>query len=95
MQKAFRVPLPRLLMVAIAIAVLAGAGSLAAVATTRGAADANVIQACRAKASGLLRVVSESSKCTKREIPISWNIQGPAGAAGPPGAAGPAGPQGP
>ena len=95
MQKAFRVPLPRLLKVAIAVAVLACAGSLAAVATTRGAAESNVILACRAKVTGLLRVVSDSSKCTKRELPISWNIQGPAGSAGSPGPAGPAGAQGP
>jgi hypothetical protein len=95
MQKAFLVSLPRLVKVAIALAMLAGAGSLAAVATTRPAAESNVILACRAKITGLLRVVSDSSKCTKRELPISWNIQGLAGPGGPPGPAGPAGAQGP
>jgi hypothetical protein len=97
MQKAFLVPLPRLVKVAIALAMLVGAGSLAAVATTRPAAESNVILACRAKITGLLRVVSDSSKCTKRELPISWNIQGlagPAGAQGPKGDQGGPGPQG-
>ena len=54
-----------------------------------------MIQACRAKVTGLLRVVSDPSRCLKREIPISWNVQGPAGPAGPPGAQGPKGEQGP
>ncbi len=94
MQKAFRVPASRLLRVALAVAVLTGAVSFAALATSRGAVETNVIQACRAKITGLLRVVSDPSKCRRSELPISWNIQGPAGAAGPAGPVGPAGPTG-
>jgi len=98
MPKAFRVR-RRLLAAVAVLAALACAGALTALATSR-AAESSVIQACRAKMTGLLRVVSDPSKCTRRELPISWNSQGPAGATGPAGpqgaqgAPGPAGPQG-
>jgi len=83
----------------VALAVLGGAGALTALATTR-AAESSVIQACKQRVTGLLRVVASPSQCTKRELPISWNIQGPAGSPGPTGPQGskgdpgPAGPQG-
>ena len=41
---------------------------------------------------GALRIVADPADCTSREMPISWNQQGPAGADGPPGPVGPAGP---
>jgi hypothetical protein len=92
-----RIPRARRLALAAAVAVLAGGGALAALAANR-AADNSVIQACKLKMTGALRVVSDPSRCTKREVPIAWNVQGPAGApgpAGPPGAKGEAGPAGP
>src|ERR1051326_3280135 len=94
MPKAFRVRRGRLLVVAAVLGALAGAGALSALATTR-AVEGSVIQACRGKISGLLRVVSDPSKCTRRELPISWNIQGPAGATGPAGPQGATGDPGP
>jgi Lamin Tail Domain/Collagen triple helix repeat (20 copies) len=95
MPKAFRVPLPRLLTLLAGLAVLAGIAAFTARATSHGTTESAVIQACRHKVSGLLRVVSDPSKCLKREIPISWNVQGLPGPAGPAGSAGPPGPQGP
>jgi Collagen triple helix repeat (20 copies) len=104
MPKAFRVPRPRLLALLTGLAVLAGTASFTALATSNGVIESAVIQACSAKGSGLLRVVSAPSKCRKHEIPISWNVQGPAGPPGvpgpkgdqgPAGSMGPAGPQGP
>ena len=95
MPKAFRVSRPRLLALLAGLAVLTGAGSVTALATSGSTVESAVIYACRAKVTGLLRVVSESSRCLKREIPISWNVQGPAGPPGPAGAQGPKGDQGP
>jgi hypothetical protein len=98
MPKAFRAR-RRLPAAVVVLAALAGSGALTAFATSS-ATESMVIQACRAKVTGLLRVVSDPSKCTRRELPISWNIQGPAGATGPAGPQGvqgdpgPAGPQG-
>jgi hypothetical protein len=53
-----------------------------------GAADAQVINACVVKKTGVVKI---APTCTTEETPLSWNIQGPAGAPGPQG---PAGPQG-
>jgi Lamin Tail Domain/Collagen triple helix repeat (20 copies) len=94
MPKAFRVPRTRLLALAAAFAVLASATTLAALGAT-GSREGGTIHACKQKITGLLRVVSEPSKCTKRESPIAWNIQGPIGAAGPTGPQGPGGDPGP
>ena len=77
-----RVPRPRLLALALILAALAGAGAIAALAATD-VTDSSVIQACKQKVTGLLRVVADPSKCTKRELPLAWNVQGPIGAAGP------------
>jgi Lamin Tail Domain/Collagen triple helix repeat (20 copies) len=99
MPQRFRAPHPRLLALAGVLAVLASAGALTALAAS-GSGEGSVIQACKLKISGLLRVVSDPSKCTRRELPVAWNIQGPRGAVGPTGSqgprgdAGPAGPQG-
>jgi hypothetical protein len=39
----------------------------------------NVINACYQKNNGQLRIVPAGQACRPSEIPISWNIQGPAG----------------
>jgi hypothetical protein len=97
MLKLVRFPRVRFLLAA-AVAALIGGGALAALGANR--AGDSVIQACKLKMTGALRAVSDSSKCTRREVPLSWNVQGPAGAAGPTGPqgakgdTGPAGPQG-
>ena len=52
MPKAFRVRRGRLLVAVAALAALAGVGALTALATS-GAAESLVIQACRAKVTGL------------------------------------------
>ena len=90
---------------AAAVAVLA----VAAIAGTAGATldavltDA-VINACRNKASGALRVPATGVSCKSDEQPLQWNVRGvagpvgptgPTGAPGPVGAAGAAGPAGP
>ena len=55
----------------------------------------DVINACRNKSTGVLRVPSTS--CSGSEQPLQWNVRGvpgPAGAAGPAGVQGPVGPTG-
>ena len=42
----------------------------------------DVIHGCVGKFTGILRVVSSTSKCLPIESPISWNIQGPQGLQG-------------
>jgi predicted ribosomally synthesized peptide with SipW-like signal peptide len=86
--------LARRLALTVALLALAAGGSLAAMAATE-TANGSVIHACKQKVTGLLRVVTDSSKCTKRELPLAWNTQGPIGPAGPPGAQGPKGVPGP
>jgi hypothetical protein len=81
-----------------------GAGVVALVTPTSGPST-SVIQACALKHTGTLRIVATASDCIPNlETPVSWNIQGPAGANGPagvtgpqgvPGAQGPTGPAGP
>jgi hypothetical protein len=61
----------------------------------------DVINACRSKTNGALRVPAAGSWCKSDEQPLQWNVRGaagpagPAGAPGPSGAAGPTGPSGP
>jgi hypothetical protein len=55
----------------------------------------DTITACHKSSGKDLRVVSDASKCRRSERVLSWNVQGPPGAAGPAGAVGPAGPAGP
>jgi hypothetical protein len=79
-------------LVLLVLGVVAGAS--AAARAPRTASD--VIEACRHKHTGLLRI-AEPRACRKSERPIAWNAEGasgPAGPAGPPGPAGPAGPAG-
>jgi hypothetical protein len=57
--------------------------------------EAQQIYGCYGKIGGLLRVVSDPSKCDKRlEIPISWNSVGPPGLKGDKGDKGDQGIQG-
>jgi hypothetical protein len=55
----------------------------------------DVIYACRAKSTGVLRVPALGTSCKSDEQPLQWNVRGPAGPAGPTGATGPQGPPGP
>jgi hypothetical protein len=84
------------LLVALPLALVAGV-ALAAQPSGRRPSNA-VINACVKKGSGQVRVVRPGAACRKKESPLSWNAQGPAGprgAAGPTGAAGATGPSGP
>lgn len=89
-----------------AAALVAFAASGVGAATLRDDAKrgTDVIRACRAKHSGVLRGVGAATRCRKGEELLVWNVQGPPGQAGaagrdgapgPPGPAGPAGPAGP
>ena len=51
-------------------------------------AQTSVIQACRNKSTGVLRVLAAGSSCHTGEASLSWDVRGPAGPAGPAGAAG-------
>lgn len=57
--------------------------------------SSEIISGCVMKRFGLLRIVDSPSDCRRRESPISWNVEGPAGPEGPTGAEGPEGPAGP
>jgi hypothetical protein len=50
--------------------------------------DAEVIYGCYGKIAGVLRIVDGPNKCTRLEIPITWNSEGPQGPAGPAGSGG-------
>ena len=67
---------------------------LAAVATgwAAGSAGGVAIHACAAKRGGALRL---ASRCRRTELPVRWNLAGPAGAPGRAGAAGAVGGTGP
>ena len=45
------------------------------------------IVACAQKESGQLRRVADAGECRASEQPLTWNLQGPAGAPGPAGSA--------
>lgn len=83
-----------------------GAG-VAYAAQSLSSATTTVINACQLKQVGTIRIVDNLNKCSASyELPLSWNVQGPAGGSGPigatgvkgetgqPGATGPQGPQG-
>ena len=53
------------------------AGALAMVSSP--ALAQNVINGCYQKNNGQLRVLVAGAQCRPSEVPISWNIQGPAG----------------
>jgi hypothetical protein len=48
-------------------------------------AQQGVINACYGKVTGVMRIVSDPSKCLRTENPLSWNATGSPGPAGPPG----------
>ena len=88
---------------AAAMFVLAVVAGAAGAALDSVLAD-EVINACRNKSSGALRVPATGTSCKSDEQPLQWNVRGvagpagpagPAGAQGPAGVAGPAGPAGP
>ena len=73
-------------------------GALALIVVVLGApgtASADVIVACKAKTTGILRVVGSAAECRNSEVAISWNATGQSGPPGAQGAQGPAGPAGP
>jgi len=61
-----------------ALVVLEASLSLAQTADT-------LINACVASAGGRVRVVDAGAACKRKEHPVSWNAQGPAGEPGAPG----------
>jgi collagen type I/II/III/V/XI/XXIV/XXVII alpha len=83
----------RLLLVALPLALAAGAALAAQQAADRTATG--VINACVKKHGGRLRVVDGRAACRRDENALSWNQQGATGAHGSFGPAGPAGPPGP
>jgi hypothetical protein len=64
-----------------------------AFAVSRPGSD-GTITGCYAKKKGTLRVVKAASRCTKKEVAISWSQRGPRGQGGDAGASGPQGPKG-
>lgn len=69
----------------IAVVVALLSASVASVVTAGASDEPNAIHGCVAHRTGALRIVSDSTACTPRETPISWNQQGVPGPAGPPG----------
>lgn len=70
----------------LGLAVVAGAAG----AALRAALADDVINACRNKNSGALRVPAPGASCKGDETPLQWNVRGMAGPMGPAGPAGPA-----
>jgi hypothetical protein len=68
----------------VAVLVLEASLSLAQTADT-------VVNACVATAGGRVRVIDAGAACKRKERPLSWNAQGPAGDPGAPGDTGPKG----
>ncbi len=79
------------LAVTVGVGIAGAAGY--AVTSTHGE-DSQVIQACKNKSSGLLRIVDRASNCKPYESYLTWNVVGPRGPAGPPGATGATGAKG-
>jgi hypothetical protein len=75
---------------AATVAMVGGAG-WAAIPTAYGK-----IKSCYAKDDGALRVIDTAAgeRCTRREIALTWNVQGATGPAGPRGATGATGAKG-
>jgi hypothetical protein len=74
-------------MAGIALALIAGGAALGAIPDASG-----TIHGCLAR-NGTLRVIDTDAagSCTRSELALNWNVQGPVG---PRGEQGPAGPQG-
>lgn len=87
----------RLLVLVAALLAVAGGISYASSLD-----NGKVVRGCYRNDTGVLRIVTGSHGCARKETAISWNEQGPKGDPGPQGPAGPAGgsgdgigPQGP
>lgn len=85
----------RLLRSAAAIVFLLAVVAGAAGAALDSVLAEDVINACRNKSGGALRVPAAGTPCKSDEQPLQWNVRGVAGPAGPAGAQGPAGVTGP
>src|SRR6184192_3248271 len=79
----------------IAVAVAAASVGAAYAAGSAIVPSNNVIYACQLGDDGVVRIVSDPSRCRRYERVIAWNAQGPKGDPGPAGASGPMGPAGP
>lgn len=90
MRTSFRRSGVRLLAAGFAAAAIGG-GTLVAAAAPRDDASHSVINACAKRGSGMLRLAAGAGRCRPGERAISWNVEGPPGAAGPAGARGPTG----
>ena len=88
-----RLPRRRVLLLALPLALAAGAALAAGRAGDRAANG--IIHACVKKHGGRVRIVNVVSACRRDEQPLSWNAEGPPGPRGTTGADGPAGPPGP
>jgi hypothetical protein len=71
------------LLTAVVVALACGGAALAV-----GGSAANTIKGCYKKSTGDLRVLKSGASCKSSELAISWNKEGPKGAAGAPGAKG-------
>ena len=88
-----RLPRGRLLLAALPLVSVAGV----ALAVQPGSRRPNnaVINSCVKKKDGRVRIVAPNASCRRNELPLAWNVQGPAGPAGAVGTAGATGPAGP
>ena len=75
---------------AVGTAAVGLAAGVAGAALDAALAD-EVVDACRNRSTGVLRVPA-NGVCSGNETALQWNVRGPAGARGPIGPAGPAGP---
>jgi hypothetical protein len=83
-------------LITVVLGLLIAAGVLAGRAAY-GANGEKTIHACLKPASGRLYLIgpqTKRSKCKPNDVPIEWNVEGPAGPPGAAGATGPAGPPG-
>jgi hypothetical protein len=80
----------RLLVATLAVAALAGAGSIAWASIPDGK---GVVHGCYAKLGGALRVIdtAKNQVCGGSELAVTWNQKGPTGSKGATGGAGPKG----
>ena len=81
----------RILTITLYLTVLVSIGLV--ITTTESLAQ--TINACYSDRNGALRIVVDSSACSKSETYISWNQAGPSGPQGPAGPTGPTGATGP
>lgn len=73
-------------------AVLATAGSVAALLLAAPVAPAATINACQKKKGGTLRIITAKAKCKRTEKKLTWSQAGPAGTNGTNGTNGERGP---